>query len=434
MKKSNSKEEYDLVVIGGGPSGMMMAIIAAKKGAKVLIVEKNSSLGKKLRITGGGRCNITNAEWDNKKFLENFPKAKKFLYSPFSKFSAMNTFSFFEKAGLQLTIEARKRAFPKSQKASDVFITLEKLLKKFKISILLNSEVVLIKKSHKDFPDTKILDTISYIKLKSGREIFAKNFAIATGGMAAPKTGSTGNGFKFLKKLGHSIKNPDPNIIPLTTDSHILQKISGTSWTFCKISFIQNNKVQFSKKGKILFTHFGLSAPTILNSSYQAKELLKNGPLIASIDLFPDTEEPDLDRKLWRLFEKNKNKKLKNVLPELLQNKLSSAILEYFPDSLGLKTINDVSKEERKLIVKKIKNLDMKITGTLGMDKAVITDGGISLEEVNFSNMTSKKYSNLYLLGDILDINRPSGGYSLQLCWTSGYVAGEDVAKRINKD
>jgi len=432
MKKQNTEKEYDLVVVGGGPSGMMMAVTAAKNGAKVLILEKNSSLGKKLKITGGGRCNITNAEWDNKKFLENFPKAKKFLYSPFSKFSAKDTFSFFEKAGLPLVIEARKRAFPKSQKASDVFTTLEKLLKKYKVDISTNSEVVLMKRAHKDFANSKE-EKIAYVKLKNGREIFSKNFAIATGGMAAPKTGSTGDGFKFLKKLGHSIDAPDTNIVPLTTDSHILQKISGTAWTFCKISFIQNGKTAFSKTGKILFTHFGLSAPTILNSSHQVKQLLKNGPVTASIDLFPDTDYPNMDKKLLKLFEKNKNKKLKNVLPELLQKNLSSAILEFFPDSLALKKINDVTKEERKSLIKKIKNLDMQITGSLGMDKAVIADGGVSLEEVNFSNMTSKKYSNLYLLGDILNINRPSGGYSLQLCWTTGFVAGKDVAEKINK-
>jgi predicted Rossmann fold flavoprotein len=223
------KNDYNLVVIGGGPSGMMCAITAAKKGARVLIVEKNSSLGNKLRITGGGRCNITNAELDIKKFLENFPEAKKFLYSPFSKFSSKDTFTFFEKAGLPLITESRKRAFPKSQKAYDVFATLEKLLKKFKVEVVTNAEVVLFKKSHSDYIDENTIENIGSIKLKNGREIFAKNFAIATGGNAAPKTGSTGDGFKFLKKLNHKVENPNPNIVPLTTDSQILQKISGTS-------------------------------------------------------------------------------------------------------------------------------------------------------------------------------------------------------------
>jgi predicted Rossmann fold flavoprotein len=229
MKKNKVKEDYDLVIVGGGPSGMMCAITAAKQGARVLILEKNSSLGNKLKITGGGRCNITNAELDVKKFLENFSETKKFLYSPFSKFSSKDTFTFFEKAGLPLVVEARKRAFPKSQKAYDVFTTLEKLLEKFKVEISLNSEVVLFKKAHSDYIDENTQERLSSVKLKSSREIFGKNFAIATGGMAAPKTGSTGDGFKFLKKLGHNIDNPNPNIVPLTTDSQILQKISGTS-------------------------------------------------------------------------------------------------------------------------------------------------------------------------------------------------------------
>jgi predicted Rossmann fold flavoprotein len=229
MKKQKKENEYDLVIVGGGSSGMMCGIVAAKGGAKVLIIEKNSSLGNKLRITGGGRCNITNAELDIKKFLENFPEAKKFLYSPFSKFSSKDTFSFFEKAGLPIVTEARKRAFPKSQKAYDVFNTMEKLLKKFKVDVIVNSEVVLFKRSHADYIDENTKESISSVKLKSGREIFGDSFAIATGGMAAPKTGSTGDGFKFLRKLDHVVENPNPNIVPLTTDSQILQKISGTS-------------------------------------------------------------------------------------------------------------------------------------------------------------------------------------------------------------
>lgn len=432
MKKKTEKI-YDLVVIGGGTSGMMAAIVAAKNGASVLVVEKNKKLGEKLKITGGGRCNITNAELDVKKFLKNFGENAKFLYSTFSKFSSKDTFTFFEKAGLPLVIEARKRAFPKSQKAFDVFKTLENLMKKYKVEILPNSEVVILKKTHKDFVEKNAKEEISSIKLKSGKEIFAKNFAIATGGYAHPETGSTGDGFKFLKNLGHTIKKPDPNIVPLTTDSQILQKISGTSWSFCRIRFIQNGKTQISKLGKILFTHFGLSAPLILNSSHEVKNLLKNGPVLASIDLFPDTEQPALDKKILKLFEKNLNKKLKNILPEILQKNLSRAILEFFPDSFALKSACEISKEERKSLVKKIKNLEMGITGSLGMEKSVIADGGVVLEEVDFSNMTSKKYSNLYLLGDILNINRPSGGFSLQLCWTTGYVAGIDVAKKVSE-
>jgi predicted Rossmann fold flavoprotein len=227
MIKKVSSKKYDLIVIGGGPAGMMVAITAAKDEAKVLLLEKNKSLGEKLKITGGGRCNITNAEFDIKKFLENFPESKKFLYSPFSKFSSKNTFSFFEKAGLPLVVEARKRAFPKSQKALDVLKTLQKLLKKYKVEVRTNSTVISLNKAHKNNPDEK--DLISSVKLATGENIEAENFALATGGYAAPETGSTGDGFKFLKKLGHQVSPPNPNIVPLTTDSLILQKISGTS-------------------------------------------------------------------------------------------------------------------------------------------------------------------------------------------------------------
>lgn len=417
----NENKQYDLIVIGGGPAGMMTSVIAAKDGASVLLLEKNDSLGKKLKLTGGGRCNITNNQINPKDFLEVFGENKKFLFSPFSQFAVKETMNFFEKNGLSLITEARNRVFPKSQKAVDVFNLLEKLMRKNGVEILTNRQVVKINQSG---DDTKI---ITSIKTKKGEEFFAKNFAIATGGASAPKTGSTGDGFRFLQKLGHTIKKPNPNVVPLKTDSKILHDISGTSWSFCKIRFIQDNKTAFSKTGKILFTHFGLSAPLILNSSYEVKQLLKKGEVFASIDLFPDTEEPDLNRKLWRLFEKNKNKKLKNVLPDFLQKQLANAILQYFPEELANKDINEISKDERKALVKKMKNLKMQITGTLGLEKAVIADGGLVLEEVNFSNMTSKLYSNLYVLGDILNINRPSGGYSLQLCWTTGYVAGKDI-------
>lgn len=422
--KNRIKKEYDLIIVGGGPSGMIMSVFASKNGNKVLILEKNDNLGNKLKITGGGRCNLTNKELDKQKFLSKFGKEKKFLFSPFSKFSVEKTLSFFEKNGLPLSVDNRNRVFPKTQKAIDVFNLLKKIMLKNKVEIKTNTEVTQFK--------VKIVDNkkkISSIKTKKGEEFFSKNFAIATGGCSHPKTGSTGDGFKFLKKLGHNIIKPNLNLVPLKTNDLFLHKIAGTTWSFCKINFIQNNKTSFSKTGKVLFTHFGLSSPMILNSSFQVKQLLKKGSVSASIDLFPDTEEPDLNKKLLKLFEKNKNKKLKNILPIFLQKKIAEVILKYFSKELSEKQINEISKEERKMIIKKIKNLKMEIIGTLGMDKSIVTDGGLVLEEINFSNMTSKFYSNLYVLGDILNINRPSGGYSLQLCWTTGFVAGQDIMK-----
>lgn len=420
--KGNQKK-YDLIVIGGGPSGMMMAGRASELGAKVLLLEKNKTLGKKLRVTGGGRCNITNAELDIRKFLENFPESKEFLFSPFSKFSSKDTFTFFEKKGLPLIIEARKRAFPKSQKAKDVFSTLEKYLRKNGVEIKTNTQIISISKE---------ANKIKSVKTKKNEFFYSKNFAIATGGMAAPTTGSTGDGFKWLKKLKHTIKKSNPNVVPLTTNDKWIHRLSGLTLSFMTIRFYQEGKSKIKKTGKILFTHFGISGPLILNSAFEVKKLLNKGNVIASIDMFPDTEENDLDKKILKLFGKNKNKVLKNILPELIHKNLAKELLNLPDIKLTEKEANSVTKEERKKLVKKLKNLEFEITGTLGMDKAVITNGGIILEEVNFKNMTSKLYPNLYLLGDILNINRPSGGFSLQLCWTTGWVAGSDVGKNLN--
>jgi len=414
-------QTYDLIVIGGGPSGMMAAGRAAELGARVLLLEKNKHLGEKLKITGGGRCNITNAEFNVRTFLGNFPQSKEFLFSPFSKFSAKDTFVFFEERGLPLVIEARKRAFPASQKAFDVFLAMEKYIRAHGVEVRKNARVSSLKKK-----DGKIVS----VKLSDGKEYSARYFALATGGTAAPETGSTGDGFKMLSKLGHIIAKPNPNIVPLKTSVKWVHGLSGTSLSFMTIRFKQNGKTKIKKTGKILFTHFGVSGPLILNSSYEVRKLLKEGPVEASIDLFPDTEENDLDRRVQNLFDKNKNKKLKNMFSELLPKALAEAIVCFPELGLSQRTINSITREERKKLVKKLKDLTFPITGTLGFDKAIIADGGVLLEEVDLKNMTSKLYSNLYLLGDTLSINRPSGGFSLQMCWTTGFVAGTDVGEK----
>jgi len=410
---------YDLIVIGGGASGMMAGGRAAELGAKVLLFEKNKNLGEKLNMTGGGRCNITNAEFDVRKFLKHFSESQEFLYSPFSKFSAKDTFTFFEKRNLPLMTEARKRAFPKSQKATDVMNVMKRYVENNGVEIKINTRVKSVDKINNG-------ETFS-IKTKDDRVYKTHNVVIATGGVAAPKTGSTGDGFKFLKKLGHTVGESSPNVVPLKTDEKWVHSLSGTSLSFMKISFIQNGKVKIKKTGKILFTHFGISGPLILNSSHEVKKLLNTGTVLASIDLFPDTNEGDLDRALWRLFEKHKNKKLKNVLPELIPESLALTILTFPKVQFAESPVHSITKEERKKLTYILKNLTFDITGTMGFEKAVITDGGVNLEEVNFKNMSSKLHPNLYLLGDILDINRPSGGFSLQLCWTTGWVAGSDI-------
>lgn len=415
MKKENPI--WDLIVIGGGPSGMMMAGTAGNNGKKVLLIEKNVELGKKLSWTGGGRCNITNAEFGIRKFLDNFPQSKEFLYSPFSKFSSKDTFNFFEKRGLPLVIEARKRAFPKSQKASDVVKTMFRFVKQSGTHIKLSSPVIKIKKQSNGY---FLIQTIN-------NKFLCKKLAIATGGLASPESGSTGDGFKFLKRLGHTISKPNPNIVPLTTKEKWVHRLSGLSLSFMRISFTQEGKVKVRKTGKILFTHFGISGPLILNSAFEVKKLLEKGSVYASVDCFPDTNEKELNNRLLRIFDKHKNKKLKNVLPEILPEVLSKEILEMDDIKLSDEFVNNLTKEQRKSLVKKIKNLRFEISGTLGFDKAVIADGGVIPEEIDFKNFTSKIHKNLYILGDVISINRPSGGFSLQMCWTCGYVAGNSI-------
>ncbi len=415
---------YDVIVIGGGPSGMMAAGRAGELGAKVLLLEKNKELGKKLSITGGGRCNITNATFDTREFLRSFLDSQKYLHSPFSEFSAKDTFTFFEEKGLPLVIEEKNRTFPKSQKASDVTNVMREYVKQNGVKVKTSTNVESVKK--------KRIKNDAFFSVETTNGTFnATYIVIATGGLASPETGSTGDGFRFLKELGHNVSKPSSNVVPLKTKEKWVHSLSGTSLANMKISFAQDGKVKIKKTGGILFTHFGVSGPLILNSSHEVKGLLLNGPVIASIDLFPDTDEGALDKILLELFEKNKNKKIKNILPELIPVNIVEVVLSFKKIRLLNSSVNTVTKEERKRLVKRMKDLTFEISGTLGFEKAVLSDGGVDLEEVNFKNMSSKLHPNLYLLGDILDINRPSGGFSLQLCWTTGFVAGTNIGTRL---
>lgn len=418
----SKNDTYDAIVIGGGAAGMMCAGIIASNGARVLLIEKNKELGKKLSISGGGRCNITNAEFDTRAFLKHFPQSNKFLYSPFSKFSARDTFVFFEKRGLPLVIEERKRVFPQSQKAPDVVAVLKRDLETNNVTTLTNTSV-------RSFVCKD--GVVTGVMVRGGTAYTAPCIVLATGGVAAPETGSTGDGFRMLRDLELNVSEPNPNIVPLKTDAKWVHKISGTSCSFMEIRFSQNGKTKLKKKGKILFTHFGISGPLVLNSSFEVSKLLKQGPVHASINLFPDTNESDLDKRLVKIFDKNKNKKLRNVLPELLNKNLAHAVIFLTNQDLGEMSVHSISKEDRKALVKTTQALGFEITGTMGFDRSVIADGGIDLEEVDFTTMTSRTYPNLYLLGDILNINRPSGGFSLQLCWTTAWVAAQDVVKKL---
>lgn len=415
IKKDRSDSHYDVIVIGGGPAGMMAAGTAAKRGRRVLLVEKNKVLGKKLSITGGGRCNITNAETDVRSLLSHFGIADKFLFSPFSQFGVNDTFTFFEQRGLPLVVEARKRAFPETQDARDVTATMKRYVTENNVTLKTGTRV-----------DAFVSDgkKLTGIKTNNG-EYFAEAFVLATGGSSRPETGSTGEGMAWLTKFGHTVHEANPDIVPLIVEEGWVKKLSGTSLSFMKITFVgAKTAKRFSRTGKILFTHFGLSSPLILNSAHEVKQLLAEGPVKATIDLFPDTEVGTIRNRVLELFNQNKNKTLKNILKELSPAGMADAVASQLDEELLETKVHSVSKDDRHFIADILKAMPLTITGTKGMDWAVISDGGVALTEVDTKNMRSKIIENLYLCGDVLHISRPSGGYSLQLCWTTGFVAG----------
>lgn len=410
-------EHYDVIIIGGGASGMMAAGFAAKNGKKVLILEKNADMGEKLKITGGGRCNITNYELDNRKLLAHYGDAARFLYSPYSQFSVKDTFTFFEKRKLPLVTQARNRVFPKTEKAYDVYKVMKEFVKKEGVEIKYQSPVKDIQRKG---------SKISAVDTQKFRYT-ADNIIVSTGGVSYPETGSTGDGFKWMEKLGHTVHTPSPDIVPLRASDFWIKNISGTTLSFMKISFLCAGKKSFSKTGKILFTHFGLSSPLILNSSKQVADLLDKGPVTAEIDMFPDTDKGSLEKRLLKIFETNKNKNVLNALTEMLPKKMAETIHDLARLQDPRVKVNSVTVLERKRILDLMKHLPITINGLMGLDRAVIADGGIPLSEIDTKTMQSKIISNLYLIGDMLHVNRPSGGYSLQLCWTTGYVAGMSV-------
>lgn len=412
MRKS--LESFDVIVVGGGASGMMSAGIAASRGKKVLLLEKNKFLGEKLKITGGGRCNITNAEFDIHALLKNYGDGAKFLYSPFAQFGVKDTFSFFESRGLPIVVQARKRAFPQTERSIDVFNVMEKFIREHKVVVKTDSQVNQIKAQNGAVQAVMVGST----------EYTAKSFIIATGGLSHPETGSTGDGFKWLEKIGHTTQAPTPTIVPLRVQEKWVKDLSGTSLSFMKITFFVDGVKKFSKTGKVLFTHFGLSGPLILNSASKVSELLKEGVVTATIDAYPDTDLGPLEEKIIKIFDANKNKMLKNILIECVPDGMSEAILSLLKDIQGDTKVHSVTKDERKVLVRLLKALPLTITGLMGYDRAVVADGGVTLKEIDTKTMRSTLYKNLFITGDLLHINRPSGGFSLQLCWTTGYVAG----------
>lgn len=410
---SKDEQKFDVAVIGGGPAGMMAAGRSAELGARVVLIEKNKGLGRKLLITGKGRCNITQAEFDDREFIEKLGKNGKFLFSSLNAFGPKKVIEFFEERGLKTKTERGGRVFPVSDKAVDVLNILADYLKKNNVKIMLEQEVL-------GFNFSK--EKIKSVKLKN-ETIFADNFILAVGGKTYPITGSTGDGYEWAKEAGHSIIDPYPSLVPIKIKEEWVKELQGLSLKNISINIFQNNKKQDSRFGEMLFTHFGISGPIILDASKKIGELLRKGEVKIEIDLKPALDLSQLDKRLLRDFEGNQKKDFKNYLPELLPQKMIETFLK-LSEIDPHKKLHFITKEERKKILHLLKGMKLTVEGLLGFDQAIITSGGVDLKEVDSKTMQSRKIENLYLIGEILNLDGPTGGYNLQICWSTGYAAG----------
>lgn len=412
-----SSDTYDVIVVGGGAAGMLAAGVAASRGRRTLLIEKNKELGKKLSITGGGRCNIANAEEDKRALLSHFGTAADFLHSPFSQFGLKETIAFFDSIGVPTVTEARKRMFPVSQSAEDVTRALHAYAK---------AQGVVIKTG---LPVARVHQAKGSIEsvLMGGKEYKAESYVFATGGVSHPETGSTGDGFRWLRDLGHTVTEPTPTIVPLKVKEAWVKSLAGTTIPDMKLTVYVNKEKRLALKGNMLLTHFGVSGPLILNAAGRVADYMQEGEVTALIDAFPAMDLGILDRHIASMFEENKNKELKNVFRQIAPAGTGDALLALLPHIDDAKRVHSVTKEERRALAELLKALPLTITGLMGLSRAVVADGGVALTEVDMKTMRSRVCGNLFVIGDLLNIKRPTGGYSLQLCWTTGFVAGSNA-------
>ena len=396
---------------------MMAAGRAAENNAKVLILEKSIRLGIKLTATGKGRCNITNAEFDTKNLVEKFGKQGRFLFSALSKFGNRDVINFFESRGLGTKVEKESRVFPESNSSLDVLTVLEEYLKQSHVEIRTDTPVESIEMED---------DLIDKIVLRNGEELKANKYLVATGGKSYPSTGSSGDGYKWLEKMGHTIVEPNPALSPVFVKESLVQDLEGLSLKDVTISIYQNSKKIDSRSGEALFTHNGMSGPIILAMSKNIGFALKKGAVKLEIDFMPELEFKILDKQVQADFAEGSNKLFRNSLGSLLPKKMVPIIIELSkidPD----KKVNSITKEERKRLIHLLKNFELTVKSLHGFSKAIVTTGGVSLKEVDPKTMQSKFVKNLYLAGEVLDLDGPTGGYNLQSCWSTGFAAGSDI-------
>ncbi|TCK97993.1 hypothetical protein EDC19_0399 [Natranaerovirga hydrolytica] len=405
-----------VLIVGGGPAGMIAGIMAARNNHQVILLEKNDKLGKKLFITGKGRCNLTNA-CDLDFLFSQVMTNSKFLYSAFYTFSNEATIQFFNELGLKTKVERGNRVFPKSDKSSDVIKVLENELKRLNVNIQYNAEAV----------EVLVDDNrCKGIQLKNKEKLYADAVVIATGGLSYKSTGSTGDGYDFARKMGHTIKKTSPSLVPIETKEQWVKYLQGLALKNVKVSIEDNHQKQlYEDFGEMLFTHFGLSGPLILSGSRYMINHLDKG-LKVKIDLKPALNDHDLDKRLVKDFEKYQKKQFKNALDDLLPKKLIPIIIQLsnIPEE---KTVSNITKVERQELVQVLKGLTCHISGLRDYKEAIITAGGIHVKEIHPHTMESKLVSGVYFVGEVLDIDALTGGYNLQVAWSTGYLAGLNI-------
>lgn len=418
-----------VVVVGGGPAGMLASISASKSGNEVILLEKMEKCGKKLLITGKGRCNITSS-LDISEFISNVPGNGRFLYSAFSNFTNKDIIEILKKHGVKVKNERGNRVFPESDRSLDVLNALLRELRECKVDIKYNAQVVDIKVNENTVTGVIYKDK----NTNKNYELKADKIILATGGKSYSKTGSTGDGYSISKKLGHTVTKIQPSLVPLIAkEKHLCSRLEGLSLRNVGISFINkdNKKVIYEDFGEMVFTHSGVSGPTILSASAHLlrikniENLLKEDKIILKIDLKPALDLETLDNRILKDFTEFKNKQFKNSLDELLPKKMIEPIIE-LSNIPSEKRVNEITKKERQDLVRSLKNFNITIKEFGNIEEAIITAGGIDIKEVNSSTMESKIIKGLYFAGEILDVDAYTGGFNLQIAYSTGYTAGKN--------
>ncbi len=408
-------KETDLVVIGGGAAGLMCAVTAAERGVSVILLEPNQKLGRKLRITGKGRCNLTN-NCDIKTFMANIPGDGRFLYSAFSRFGTAEVMAFFEEAGVALKTERGSRVFPVSDNANDVAEALVRLIRKYKVELV-----------HTPAKDVLVSDGAVCGVVTGEGTILCRAVCICTGGLSYPLTGSTGDGYRFAEKLGHTVTPRRPSLVPLESGDACCAEMQGFALKNVTLSAYEDGKLIYRELGEMLFTHFGVSGPLVLSASAKMRHM-GTAKYHLLIDLKPGLDEKKLDARILRDFAKYANKEFKNALGDLAGHSMIPVLVRLSGIPAD-KPVHSITREERQRLVQLLKAFPVSVSGFRPIDEAIVTAGGVSTKEVNPRSMESKLVAGLYFAGEVLDLDAYTGGFNLQIAWSTGYTAGKSILK-----